>query len=386
MPDPQDPTGAITRNLFTLQRLGNTIAADGFGLLERIRDEIIQDLRKIDPTGPSIERWRRYRTEQFVEAARERMSDGSAEWLKLTRQELAQSGRAQAKWAEATLVSTLGPVGGEVRATTVTQARLKAILDSRPFDGRMLSEEAERLGRSTADQISAELRRGMSQEESMPDLVRRIRGRQQGFIRQDPNTGQFVRAGTRGADVRPRFVGGVWATTTRHAEAVARTFTNAVANEAHMQTYRDNARLMRGVMFSATLDESTTVLCASLDGAVWPLDDDAIQQPPLHYRCRSQLVPQVDWEGVGLEPPTEGVRAAREMDVEDGQVRRGKTTRVRSSVRYEQWLRGQPVAVQEEVLGVRRARLWRDGKIESFRELLTGDGRMIPLDQLPDAA
>jgi SPP1 gp7 family putative phage head morphogenesis protein len=379
----RDPTPALVRHFFALQQAGNTVFVDGVHILEQLRDAIIEEFRRIDPTEPALLRWRTYRLDRFLAEVEPRIEGAVAEWLKVTRSDLATLARREGQWAESLLVASVGQPD-LVRATTVTVNRAKVILDSRPFDGLLLREHGQRMGRSTVTRLTQEVRRGMMAEESIPDIVRRIRGTQAGYIRQDPRTGQFVPPGTRGANVRPRFIGGVMGTTTREAEALVRTAVGFVSNQAHAETYQQNARLLKGEQFSATLDARTTPQCMALDGTVWPVGSAEIERPPLHWNCRSAVVPVVDWEGLGLEPPRDGPRAAREMLVDDdGTVRPGQTRRVPSAWTYEDWLRRQPAAVQDDILGPRRGRMFRGGEIASLRDLVRGDGRLVPLDQLP---
>lgn len=46
-------------------------------------------------------------------------------------------------------------------------------------------------------------------------------------------------------------------------------------------------------MFTAVMDDATTITCASLDGSTWPADDPVWNTitPPLHYNCRSSIMP-----------------------------------------------------------------------------------------------
>lgn len=377
MPTGVDPTGRIVRNLFTVQRIGSSITSETQALLDELFDQIVEDLRRIDPTAPAAERWREYRTEQFVERVSERLSDAMPGVERLWRARLAEAGRLEAKFTEALLVSTLGDAGSRVTATPITQARVRSILRSRPFGGvngsATLAEWSDALEVATRNRLTRQIRQGMLNEESIPELVRRVRGRQAGFIRQDPETGLFVPKGTRGAVVKPRFVGGAWQSTTRDAEATVRTAVNFVSNQAAMETYQANGRLLRGVRFSATLDARTTPQCMAEDGNVYAMDDGDRPQLPLHWNCRSAWVPEVDWAGLGMDPPPEGERAARDAD--------GNPIRVPSSTTYEQWLRNQPVKVQDEILGPGRARLFRGGSI-NLRDLVRGDRTTVPLSDL----
>lgn len=389
---PEDPVARLVQNLLNLERIANTISRDAQQRYQELFEDIVADLREIDPTGPPQATYRRLRTEKFIEAVKSRLRDftpAQTQWLK---DQLAPVGRQQAKAAEATLIASIGD-SAAVTNTPITQQRLRAILNTDPFQGRLLKEHTERLSANTLVRVRDQIRIGMANEETIGDMVRRVRGRQAGFIRQDPTTGAFVKKGTRGAIVKPRFQGGALSTTTREAEALVRTAVNHVSNEGAMGTYRANVDVLRGVEWVSTLDDRTSEICLERDGRVWPVDSPDIEQPPAHYNCRSYLAPAVDWEGLGLDEPPAGTRSARDLSgVSEADLRRkvsarrrtgdfGDVTQVPTSVRAEAWLRGQPVRVQEKMLGVGKARLFRDGEI-TLSDLLRQDNSTVSLSEL----
>lgn len=372
---PSDPVARVVRNLIRLERLSNTIAAGSAELYGALFEQIVQDLQRIDPTAPSRARFRRLRTEKFIKRAAELLKDFEPVFYRHLQDQLALVGREQALFAEDLLIATLGTEAREnVVHTSITQQRLRAILNSDPFEGRILKDHVKRIDANTRDRIAVQVRIGMTNEESIPDIVRRIRGTQAGYIRQDPNTGVFVPRGTPGARVRPRFVGGVLSRSTRETEALVRTAVTHISNEGMLGTFADNEDILASVRFVATLDSRTTLICMGLDGTLWPVGSDEIEAPPLHWNCRSILAPEVDWEGLSLPEPPDSTRSARDPVT-------GKVERVPSSVFYEQWLRSQPVAAQNEILGPGRARLFRSGKI-TLADLVRGDRSTVPLSEL----
>lgn len=136
----------------------------------------------------------------------------------------------------------------------------------------------------------------------------------------------------------------------REVEAVVRTATNHVSNTTRKELAENNDWMFDGYKFLATLDARTTIICAGLDGKV--LSADTNQIPPLHYNCRSTIVPKVKDEfSIGLE----------------GGKRASKFGPVDAQLTYDGFLRRQSKAFQEEVLGKERARLFRAGMpIKSF--------------------
>lgn len=395
MPDDPtlDPVGRLVRELIGRERLANTVAADTAESLDELFQQIAEALTKIDPTAVARLRYRRSRTDKVLREIQTILRKYRPELEMRLRGHLAEIGRAEALRAQGTLVATLGQVGEQaVRKTPITQARLRAILTTDPFRGKTLREHTARLAANVYDRTLAEIRLGMVREESIQDIVRRVRGRQAGFIRQDAQ-GRFVARGTRAARVRPRFVGGVLSTSTRDAEALVRTAVNHVSNVGMMETYRANEDVVEGVRVVATLDDRTTEICISLDGTVWALDDPGLRLPPYHFQCRTITVAEIAWARLGLEPPPDFERFARDLSGVSGDdlarrvsARRrtggfGPATRVSSSTVATEWLRRQRFEVQAKMLGTGKARLFRAGKI-TLRDIVRDDFTIVPLSEL----
>jgi len=151
---------------------------------------------------------------------------------------------------------------------------------------------------------------------------------------------------------------------TRQADALVRTVTNHISAEARSATHRENADVVIGEEFIATLDSRTTIGCAALDGKVFGFDEPP--QVPRHWNCRSIRVAKLNPKYA--QPDESGVRSSQFGPVSP------KTT-------YSGWLKKQPKAFQESVLGVERAQLYRNGglSIDAFTDDL---GRTYTLDEL----
>lgn len=150
-------------------------------------------------------------------------------------------------------------------------------------------------------------------------------------------------------------------------EALVRTTTNEVSTAAKLQVYEENDDVIGEEMYVATLDTRTSAVCRALDGKRFPIGKGP--RPPQHFNCRSTVVPVVkSWKELGLPfKESESTRASI-----DGQVP--------ASVNYEEWLRDQPNAVQNRVLGSRRADMFREGDVTLER--FVADGRPLTLKEL----
>jgi SPP1 gp7 family putative phage head morphogenesis protein len=365
----------IERVLF-LQHVGNTISRSLREALAELFFGFERDLRRADPTGVQA-RYRAARREAFMARTRERVR----RWLPPTteglRDALTGLGRQQAVAVHDDLIATLGTfdLEGRVRETPVTRARMRAILSTEPFEGRVLKDHGTRLGANIVDRVGVQVRLGMAREEPIDDIVRRIRGRRV--------------AGSRA------FAGGVMQTTTRDAEAIVRTAVTYTAARGMLETFRENATILEGVQYLATLDDRVTLLCFSLDGTVWELDDPGIVIPgeATHWNCRSTLVGRPDWAKLGLTPPPEPDRIARDLStVSDDELERtvrarrrsggfGDVERIPTNVTATEWLRRQRPSVQNKMLGKGRAEMFRRGEV-GLKDLVTKDFRTVSLAEL----
>jgi len=361
----EDPTGRAVRNLLTIQRVGNTLTKQARDELRALFDDIVAEIARYDPTAVGADRWRRARTQKLLDAVRLRNSEAFGALHKSLRGSLGEAGAAQAAWASHTLLATIGVAGNEIRVSLdgLTPAYFRKILDTDPFQGETLREWLGGLERATTRRVRQQVQIGMVNNESIDDIVRRVRGRSVG---------------------RGVYAGGVWDTTTRDAETVVRTAVNEISNRAHMDVYQQNKDITTGYQYVATLDARTSDICMSLDGQAWAWDDPGAKRPPQHPRCRSTIVSVINWDGLGIEPPDDGTRAARRYTMEDGKLKPLPGQQVPASTDYERWLRSQPKGVVAEILGPGRAKLFNEGKI-SLRDLVRKDGTTVPLSQLRDA-
>ena len=149
----------------------------------------------------------------------------------------------------------------------------------------------------------------------------------------------------------------VMRTTQAHnIRTLARTVTNSASAIAREQVMMENSELLDGYEFLATLDSNTTTVCASHDSKIYQVGNGP--KPPLHWGCRSTILPIVKKEyDLGAE-----VTGQRSSHGSAGpKPVSGKTT-------YGSWLRRQSKSFQVSALGEDRAKLFRDGKmpIDSF--------------------
>lgn len=248
----------------------------------------------------------------------------------------------------------VGSVGiGEVAVQQVYAAAL-----SRPFQGRLLKEWGQSLEQDRFTRIRDAIRIGFTQQQTNQQIIQRIRG---------------TRAN--------KFTDGIVQTDRRNLEAVVRTAVSHTAASAQDAFHKANEDLIGSVMWVATLDTSTTTLCAARDGKKYsvethkPIGHDLpwLGGPgKAHWCCRSTSVPITkSWSELGgadLPSFTPSERSAM-----DGAAPADLT--------YSDWLKNQSVGRQNQVLGVTKAQLFRSGQL-TIDQFQNSKGQTLTLDQL----
>ena len=229
----------------------------------------------------------------------------------------------------------------------VSPQYLKSIATRPLIEGTPLKQWYRKLGDDTQRRLEGAIRLSASEGETVGQAVQRIRGTSAGNFRD-----------------------GAISATRREAEGIVRTALNGTANEARMTTLEENDDLIKGYQWVATLDSRICPQCAGLDSTVKKSMKNQVN-PPAHINCRCTVVPVIKSEKeLGL-PPTKQMRTTRASM--NGQVPASQT--------YGEWLIEQPIDVQEKVLGVTKAKLFRDGKLK-IGQFTNRKGKTLTLDQL----
>lgn len=266
--------------------------------------------------------------------------------------------------------------------TTMPSTRmLRAIALSRPFEGRILKDWAEHMAREDIRRIHGAIQMGMVAGESNETIARRV-------------VGTRVLKGSDGVTEIGR----------RQVQSITRTAVMHIANSARNEFMAQNADIIQGEYFVATLDSRTTPVCMANDGERFELGKGPM--PPLHWGCRSLRVAAFDGGAVGERPakPYNERQLVEEYAQENGLGRiarrddlpygtkgtfdKWRQKRVRQLVgqipagtSYNKWLKGQSVEFQNDVLGVTKAKLFREGGL-SLDKFVDRNGGELNLAQL----
>lgn len=210
----------------------------------------------------------------------------------------------------------------KVELNRTTAARLKAITVSQPFRGRILRDWAGNLARNDVRRIQDAIKVGVVEGQTTDQIIRAVTGTK-----------------------AQRYKNGILEISRREASAVVRTAVAHVNNRAREEVWQANKDIVKGVQWVSTLDGRTSAICRARDNEVYPVSSGP--RPPSHFNCRSIVVAYFG--------KVQGQRASAIGPVP-------------ASVSYGDWLRAQPTAVQNEVLGKTKAQLFRKGglKIDRF--------------------
>lgn len=207
----------------------------------------------------------------------------------------------------------------------IDPALLRPVVSKFSYQGKTLREWFRDLERSKLRRIRDEVRIGLVAGETTDQIMTRLKG-----------TRAF------------RFRDGVLSAEERKLRAVVQTTVTHVSARAREITFAQDERI-RGVRWISVLDSRTTPICRSLSNRVFKLHEGP--RPPVHVGCRSTISPVILMSEPASEPP------------------------------YEDWLRRQPIEMQDEILGKKKGVLFRKGQLP-LTKFVDRRGRELTLKQL----
>lgn len=334
---------ATTRHAIYLTRYSTQTVNRMLALLDRADQDIIKRLRKSNLPGARTP-YQRKRLEALLRGIKEISHRGTTAAIAALRENLTEINAYELDFLTRQINAA---VVVDLAAVTPAAGTVYAAAMSRPMQGKYLRDWFSQLDLNKQRAISDAIRIGVVEGETIPAIVSRLRG-------------------TRAANYR----NGIMAIQRRHAESVARTAVNHVVSNARNSLMNANKDLLKGWQYVATLDGRTTDICMSLDGSFYPVGKPG-PTPPQHINCRSSMTPITkSWKEMGINRKelSPGQRASM-----NGQVSAKET--------YQTWLKKQPAAFQDDVLGRTKGRLFRQGGVTLDR-FVDSSGRSYTLAQL----
>jgi len=231
-------------------------------------------------------------------------------------------------------------------------------------NGQIVEKAFRGLAESQAQMFNTVVRNGVLTGEPTPQIARRLVGN--------------LDFGQQAMSVRQRALAGGEVTKMANHQVltIVRTSVQDVSNQASQQVYRANPDITGKYRYVATLDGRTSPICRSLDGQEFKYGDGPT--PPVHFNCRSTTIPIIDYQALGIPPPDWGTGPSKRASA-DGPVS--------GSLNYGEWLKGQPQAYREEVLGKTRAAYFdklaeKTNPQKALVQLVREDGSEVTLKEL----
>jgi len=165
--------------------------------------------------------------------------------------------------------------------------------------------------------------------------------------------------------------------TANNLDSLVKTSVATVVNDVRMQVYRENESIFSGYQHLSVLDNRTTFICMTRDNLRWSMDYKPIghklpfKNPPLHYSCRSILLPITkSYKELGLDieeiPPS---------------TRSSMDGLVPENISFTKWFDTKSKSFQEKYLGESRYKLYKEGKI-TLSQLVNQQGRKLTIKEL----
>lgn len=237
----------------------------------------------------------------------------------------------------------------QVELDGISPDLLKRIISKQPIQGQVLEKWIKSIQRTTLNKVTHQINIGLVQGEGISGIVRRVQG--------TPALG---------------YSDGVIRSSKNHITAIVRTAVTEISNSVREEVGIRNDDVVKGFKFYAVLDTRTTLICMANDGKYWDIGDAKMKRPPLHWNCRSSLVPVTkSWKELkipGLKEISHSTRASM-----NGQVPADLT--------YPEWLKKQSAETIDKALGPRRGELFRTGKYE-IGDFINDQGKTLTLEQL----
>jgi len=319
----------ISRALI-LQRIANGLSRDVASQYQSIIDDIVKTIKSTD-SEITIRNMNK-----LIKELKSKVETDLPIY-----QDLNDLGIQEATWA-ATSINTA--VGVDIVSRIAPASAIEKIVNTSLMEGATIKSWFQSLDASMQVDLDRAVKLGVSIGETTPQIAKRVQDK--------------------------------LLISKSQAESITRTAIATVSNQARDATWMENSELFKGWEHLSVLDNRTSTICATRDGAYWTLDGKGLNEkgkkfnfrrPPLHFRCRSLLLPILK---SGLELDIQGTRATM-----DGQVS--------ADITFDKWFDSKDKAFQEEFLGKGRYNLYKKGTI-TFNDLVNQNGRELTLKELKE--
>lgn len=376
MPSAQDMLRDVfTARAFDLEKVKTASAKNITRILEDLMREIERELRDADPTGVTRTAYQQERLNKLFNMADKTIKSQYKGIAGVLHGELATLAEIEGMFAAKAINAVLKV---DVLDYVVSREVLEKLATETLIEGAPSAEWWSKQAVSLQDEFKRVMRVGVAKGETLQQMSARVMGTQKpsllGVRGRVPGVTDEV---IEGLTYEP----GLLKKARRNAEALVRTSYQTVMSEARQDAYRANDDVIKGTELSAVLDSRTTLICRGYDGKTWDLNNKPIppntlpfRQPPLHWGCRSVLLPVMkDLEDILGVPGMSEMPSSTRSSI-DGQIS--------TDVTFDQWMKSRPVEEQIQVLGKGRQKLYADGKLTLADMLNPNTGQVMSLKAL----
>ena len=234
-------------------------------------------------------------------------------------------------------------------------------------NGKTVQKAFRGIAEDSGSRLSKAIRLGVLEGESLPQIVRRLKGPNLSFVSK-PQNAIALRSALKNSEGM--------LLSNKQIQTVVRTSVNQVQNAASQAVYAANKKVTGEYQYVATLDARTSSICQRLDGQVFNYEKGPV--PPQHFNCRSTTVPMIE----DVEFPPSAL-----------ETRPSATGRVPQNTNYANWLKDNP-SIQDEVLGKKKRYFnflmsSKRGKKQlnatnALKKIIREDGSELSLKELAD--
>ena len=357
---------SITKHSIELQRLSNYVQKDLAKEYLKLSNELDGIVAGHDFSKVTSAKARKVMLANTLKRGRAAIHKSNLALAKVVRSNLIDIGNLEAEFSVGSINKAVTGKGTIKFATGKLGVKsISKMADNLIIQGAPQADLWARHGLNLQNKFKDIIRDGWTQQQDIPTIAQRIRG-------------------TAAANYKD----GIMNVSKHQANSLARTSIASVANQVREETYLANSDVIEGVQFIAVLDNNTTPICRAHSGDKWKMTQGGwlnvqgghdYRQPPLHFNCRSTMVPM-------MYPPGEIPAAKRALVPKKKAATLGKPLGIKvckSPCKYidaDAWLKTQGVGYQKDVLG-KAFTGWQAGRL-SFKRMVTQKGRLRNTDEL----
>ncbi len=379
---------SVYRNTLDLDRFSTGVAKKLIRSYDRIIKDAIVELARIEQMKKADQP--KYKADRLrsllkqLQASLRNWSDKSADQMV---RDLDGIARLQSEFAQLQLEKAL-PTGVEsvVKPLNITRGYADSVVNSKPIDlnASLLSDDLQSKVKGIPEKFSLTAKKGALV--NLPNgepLLKNFRALAQ---KQATMFGQTVRDGMLIGETTPQIARRLRSQLlfedgklmkNNQVSTLVRTSVHQVSNDAAQSVYEANQDITSKYKWIATLDSRTAPQCRVLDQQVF--DYGQGPQPPQHFNCRCRTVAEIDYERLGVRPPS---KPLGERSAVGGSVPAGTT--------YGKYLSKQSASYKAKALGKTKVKYFnflskKYGPDEALKKMIRNDGQSKTLAQLRKA-